>query len=97
MTTNKLPYEMTEQERKQMSKRDWKINALRDLQFILKVKNQKEAGERVCRDDRDFAGYLERFYFGKGELTFDVSNCEEFKKRMADRDIPMPRNIYLYG
>jgi len=97
MTTTKLPYEMTEQERKQMDARDWKVEALRDLQFILKIKKQKEAGERVCRDDRDYAGYLERFYFGEGELTYAVKDCEEFQKRKANRNIPMPRNIYLYG
>lgn len=97
MTANKLPYEMTEPERKQMDARDWKVEALRDLQFISKIKKQKEEGDTICRDDADYAGYLERFYFGEGELTYDVKNCEEFQKRKANRDIPMPRNIYLYS
>ena len=96
MTEKKLPYEMTEAERKQMSRGEWKEEALRDILFIHKVQRQREAGEKVSRYDSDYAGYLKRFYFGDDEEAYGGKN-KTWTARITNRDIPMPRNIYLFG
>lgn len=73
-----------------MDKREWKTQA---LWYLIRCKNWKNS---KYRQEREYAHYLERFFFGDGELSFDCKN-ETFRMRMERHELPMPTNIYLYG
>lgn len=46
------------------------------------------------RQEREYAGYVKRFLFGDGEISFDN---KVWKARKEARSLPMPLNIYLAG
>ena len=71
-----------------MTNREWKTKALWYLLFI----NNHPSN----RQDNEYAGYLKRFFFGDGDLTFDGNN-DTWKMRKERKELPMPRNIYLFG
>lgn len=77
-----------------LAKREWKVEALRYLLWMSKY----EKSEFHNRHDDEYYDYLRRFFFGKdGKLTFDCRSSETFMQRLEARDLPMPRNIYLFG
>lgn len=69
-----------------MTKREWKVKVgwyyLRMLEWL----------DSPYRRDREYAGYVKRFLFGDGEISFDN---EVWKKRKEERALPMPFNIYF--
>lgn len=72
-----------------MTTREWKVEA---LWYILR---SKEWSKSPYRQEREYADYLRRFFFGDEEISFDGHN-EVWKKRKATLDLPMPTNVYLY-
>lgn len=73
-----------------MTKQEWKTQA---LGYILRA---KEWADSPYRQEREYASYLKRFFFGDGEITFNGKN-DTWKMRAERLDLPMPANIYLYG
>lgn len=78
---------MTRSEREAL--REWKAEA---LWFILRAKKWANS---PYRQEREYAGYVKRFFFGDGEITFDGNNAT-WQERKTNRELPMPTNIYLY-
>lgn len=70
--------------------RDWKKEA---LWYILRARDWMGS---PYRQEREYARYLKRFFFGDGEITFDGNN-ETWQERKKNLELPMPTNIYLYG
>lgn len=80
---------MTHEERLAMPRKSWKVLAL----VYLNCYSRDNKSE--CRQDREYAGYIKRFFFGDADF-FDLE-CETWKTRQDARELPMPKNIYLYA
>ena len=72
-----------------MTAREWKKEAAIYIFRARKWENSK------YRQEREYAAYVKRFFFGEGNITFEGNN-ETWKKRKAERSLPMPVNVYLY-
>ena len=71
-----------------MTSREWKTQALWYIKRALAWQDSP------YRREREYANYIKRFLFGDGEITFDGNN-ETWKRRKAERTLPMPTNIYM--
>lgn len=72
-----------------MDVREWKVEAL------WYIKRAREWADSPYRREREYAGYIKRFLFGDGEITFDGKN-ETWQMRKAKRELPMPTNVYMW-
>ena len=61
--------------------REWKLMALRD---ILSAREKEQSKYRI---DREWAGYVKRFFFGDGDW-FDL-DCEQWHRRMERQELPL--------
>jgi len=71
-----------------MTAREWKKEV---AIYIFRARKWENSN---YRQEREYAAYVKRFLFGDGEF-FDCNN-ETWKKRKAERSLPMPVNVYLY-
>lgn len=70
-----------------MTDREWKVEALWYLVTARKMENSK------IRIDREWAGYVKRFFFGEGDWSFDGKN-ETWQLRKARKVLPLSLTQY---
>lgn len=69
--------------------RDWKVKALR---FILDASHMENNGSKM---NRSYCNYVKRFFFG--DSHWHDLECETWKMRKANRELPMSWTQWYVG